>query len=89
MEYDNDEPQTHEEANEHIHNGRHSAHRRKGLVAHIVANHPAVHHIIHLLEKAACQQGQGKGYDMSRGTAVGHVPQPAARLFHGKHLRVL
>lgn len=65
--------QAHEEANEHVHNGTHRAHGGECLVADIVAHHPGIHHVVHLLEHIARQQGQGKGDEVAGDVALGHI----------------
>ena len=77
--------QAHEQGCEHEDDGKAHAHRRQGGVAGVVAHHPAVHHVVQLLEEAACQQGQGKVENMSCGTAHRHVAH-AVFTFHVENL---
>ena len=77
--------EAHEQGCEHEDDGKAHAHRRQGGVAGVVAHHPAVHHVVELLEKAARQQGQGKIENMSGGAAHRHVAQ-AVFAFHVKIL---
>ena len=46
-------------------------------VADIVAHHPAVYHIVKLLQKVPCQQRQGKPHDMAESAALRHVADTA------------
>ena len=65
--------EAHEQRCEHKDDGIAHAHRRQGGIAGVVAHHPAVHHVVELLEEAACQQWQGKVENMSGGAAHRHV----------------
>ena len=65
--------QAHEKADQHVDDGPHTAHGGEGLVGHVVAHHPGVHHIIELLEHVARQQGQGKEDQMPGDAAAGHI----------------
>ena len=65
--------QTHKEADEHVHDGADGAHGGVGLVADIAAHHPGVHHVVHLLENIACQQGEGEGDQMLCDVALSHI----------------
>ena len=51
----------------------------KARVADIVAHHPAIHHIVELLQKIPRQQRQGKHQNMAEGTARRHIPDSAFR----------
>ena len=70
--------QPHEKADEHVDDGRHAAHGGKGLVGHVVAHHPGVHHIVELLKHVARQQGQSKQDQVPRDAACGHIHVVAA-----------
>ena len=55
------------------------AHGGQGSVADKVAHHPAIHHIVELLQKIPRQQRQGKHQNMAEGTARRHIPDSAFR----------
>ncbi|CDC72375.1 putative uncharacterized protein [Oscillibacter sp. CAG:155] len=73
----------HEQRREHENHRKADAHGRQGRVAHVLAHHPAVHHVVELLEKAPRQQRQGKEYDVPGRAALRHIPQSAVGCVHG------
>ena len=74
----------HEQRREHEDHRKADAHGRQGRVSHVLAHHPAVHHVVELLEKAPRQQRQGKKHDVPGGTALRHIPQSAVGCGHGR-----
>ena len=73
--------EAHKQRGKHEDDGKAHAYRRQGGVSGVIAHHPTVHHVVELLEKAACQQGQGKVKNVSGGTAHRHVAH-AVFTFH-------
>ncbi len=52
--------QPHKQGHQHKNNRKPGAHRRQSRVAHKIAHHNAIHHVIKLLEHIARQQRQGE-----------------------------
>ena len=65
----------HEEAGEEEDHRVADAHRGQSRLADKTAHHPAVHHVVKLLEQAAQQHGEGKGEQMPHDIALGHISE--------------